>query len=1076
MEPDLIPYEAVSCLSAKSVLVLAPHPDDEVFGCGGAVAIHVGSGIRVHVVVLTDGALYGDPAVRERESIAAARVLGYGEPEFWRECDGALACSDALVQRLANRINVMAVDLLYAPSPWELHPDHRQAFALAFNALMLIGSGVRLALYEVGAPLRPNVLLDISLVYAIKEAAMRCFVSQIEKQNYVAHVQALNCYRTYTLPSMVTSAEAFCLMTMDALKRMAPGSSLGLTLPHRIVCHGSKTQDGFFFCTDAAAPQSRPMVSVLIRTIGRWSLLDAIASVECQEQPNLEIVVLNAGGVPLGPLGNTLDKRVTRVVEPGKPLQRSAAANALLDSAQGQFALFLDDDDVLLPGHLTKLLRVLHASPELVACYSDVQLLNLGTAEGGVLEGHVFQQPFDRTLLQFQNYLPIHSVLFRLDCVRHPPVCRFSEDLVLFEDWDFWLQLAAKGNFTRVPGVTALYMLNAKAGSGHAEPDGVLRQLMMQHLGRRQLERWSGSDYVSMASWHTQNATDKRQAEQALGSAKLELDSAKLELDSVKLELNGAKVAADLARLHQIELEHQIALIYRSRSWLWTQPLRSIHRLLQWLIKHSSRRTLQNGLRAAKSEIQRHSMAGFLHRLPHYWHHRVAYFAVLASAAPAKQTIFAVDSPIALTHRRLHPDLVPGDKWIDRSVSVVIPTLNAGTEWTWLLRRLSTQKGLRHLEIVIVDSGSQDATVMLARDAGCRVVQIAPTEFSHSHARNLGAAEATGEYLLFMVQDAYPIGDYWVYGMLQFLLDHTADGLVAASCSEYSRSDSDIMYDAMIDTHYRFLGCHAQDRIGSLTGTTHMALRSQGQLSDVACMISSATFGQYRYRGDYAEDLDLGIRLIMDGHRVAMLASVKVIHSHNRPPIYYLKRSYVDVIFLVGMFDDFLIPVLDSIEGLLVGMVSCAGHVSAQLPRLATSAPDETLAQCLGLWIKRCRQQCKEIRFDMVCALDDPQLDTFVNEWGRRVASLSMDEATQIEAQRFMDSFLARLGQLGTFIGTVYGDSDAKLLGGLQDAIRKSFAATAGSMLGFAYMQGVRNQQTPSAWIDAIDNELRRGV
>ncbi len=86
------------------------------------------------------------------------------------------------------------------------------------------------------------------------------------------------------------------------------------------------------------------------------------------------------------------------------------------------------------------------------------------------------------------------------------------------------------------------------------------------------------------------------------------------------------------------------------------------------------------------------------------------------------------------------------------------------------------------------------------------MVEIQPSEFSHSYARNRGADAATGDYLLFMVQDAYPIGNFWMVGIIEFLKSHQSEGLIAASCAEYSRTDSDVMYDSMINTHYKFLG------------------------------------------------------------------------------------------------------------------------------------------------------------------------------------------------------------------------------------------------------------------------------
>src|SRR5665647_2332725 len=104
MESDLIPYSASHGLPAQAVLVLAPHPDDEVFGCGGAIAAHVRAGVPLQVLILTDGAVFGNATTRANESLAAAGLLGYGEPEFWRLPDRSLRYSEELVQRIVEKI------------------------------------------------------------------------------------------------------------------------------------------------------------------------------------------------------------------------------------------------------------------------------------------------------------------------------------------------------------------------------------------------------------------------------------------------------------------------------------------------------------------------------------------------------------------------------------------------------------------------------------------------------------------------------------------------------------------------------------------------------------------------------------------------------------------------------------------------------------------------------------------------------------------------------------------------------------------------------------------------------------
>ena len=55
MEMQLIPYESVRKIEGTRILVLAPHPDDEVFGCAGAIMRHVAAGDSVRVAVVTDG-------------------------------------------------------------------------------------------------------------------------------------------------------------------------------------------------------------------------------------------------------------------------------------------------------------------------------------------------------------------------------------------------------------------------------------------------------------------------------------------------------------------------------------------------------------------------------------------------------------------------------------------------------------------------------------------------------------------------------------------------------------------------------------------------------------------------------------------------------------------------------------------------------------------------------------------------------------------------------------------------------------------------------------------------------------
>lgn len=216
-ESELIPYHAVRAVGQGSALVLAPHPDDEVLGCAGAILRHVALGDPVRVIILTDGGGWQvDEAGREayaarrrQESREAAAILGYGEPEFWEYRDRELQYGEPLVQRLLDAIAAARARWLYAPSPCEWHPDHRALALAALEAARRQAGQIDLALYEIGAPLPPNRLLDITDLVEHKRRALACFTSQLAVQAYDRHIEALNRFRTYTLPREVEAAEAY---------------------------------------------------------------------------------------------------------------------------------------------------------------------------------------------------------------------------------------------------------------------------------------------------------------------------------------------------------------------------------------------------------------------------------------------------------------------------------------------------------------------------------------------------------------------------------------------------------------------------------------------------------------------------------------------------------------------------------------------------------------------------------------------------------------------------------------------------------------------------------------------------
>jgi glycosyltransferase involved in cell wall biosynthesis/SAM-dependent methyltransferase len=242
---------------------------------------------------------------------------------------------------------------------------------------------------------------------------------------------------------------------------------------------------------------------------------------------------------------------------------------------------------------------------------------------------------------------------------------------------------------------------------------------------------------------------------------------------------------------------------------------------------------------------------------------------------------------------------------IQTKISVIIPTKNAGPDFPTVLEKIKNQKGIASVEIIIVDSGSKDDTCEIAERSGCRVFLIKPEEFNHGLTRNYGAEQASGEFIVFLVQDAIPIGDYWLHKMVDFF--EIDKKIAAVTCRQVPRSDADLFAGFILWLHYKSLN-RTQNRIYScetrFDELSPLDKRITAGIEDTCCMMQKKIFDQFRFRNiQYGEDLDIGIRLLKADNKTGFIFSTGVIHSHNRDPLYFFKRSFVDTLVLDSLLN-----------------------------------------------------------------------------------------------------------------------------------------------------------------------------
>ena len=208
-----------------------------------------------------------------------------------------------------------------------------------------------------------------------------------------------------------------------------------------------------------------PRVSVVVRSSNRPSLAEALESIAAQDYPALEVVVVGASGAghPAPPSAGA--HPMIFAASPDR-LSRPRAANRGLDAASGDWITFLDDDDVLLPGHVAGLVAARLDAPDCKLVYVAARAR---FADGG---SEPIGQPFALIQLYERNFIHLSMALFARELLTAG--CRFDESLDVLQDWDFFIQCAQHTVFHFDPRQTFEWradMGGAGTGAGRNQDD-----------------------------------------------------------------------------------------------------------------------------------------------------------------------------------------------------------------------------------------------------------------------------------------------------------------------------------------------------------------------------------------------------------------------------------------------------------------------------------------------------------------------------------------------------------------------------------------------------------------------------
>ena len=493
-------------MHAKSVLVLAPHYDDEVLGCGGLVARLADAGAVVRVLFLTDSGHTEGSAIadedrdgyrrrRRREAAEAAQILGLAGSDHLELPDGELHRHlEAAERGIRRALLSQRPELVLVPSPLEVTPDHRTAFHALHRVLAPVrengsaggsdtgsesdplreaASSCRVLVYEINQPAYPDLLVDVTAQVPRLEQAMACYRSQQERHDYLAAALGLRRFRTLTLPPAeggTSAAEGYRQLAVFDFTTRSPA---------QLVRHLGGAPE-LLEVTEG------PSISVVVRTKDRPELLaEALDSLAGGSYRRVQVVLVNDGGErPRVPEGYPFP--VERIDLP-ENRGRAEAANAGVAAATGDWIAFLDDDDLAAPEHLATLadasagagVRVVYTDAavaiyELAGSEGEEQGVEARTEDASGARGWVcrerrlpYSRDFDPERLLLDNYIPFNTLLIERALFDEASVDGrpFDPELPFFEDWDFLLRLSRRVSFRHLPWVTCEY--RHFRGGGH---------------------------------------------------------------------------------------------------------------------------------------------------------------------------------------------------------------------------------------------------------------------------------------------------------------------------------------------------------------------------------------------------------------------------------------------------------------------------------------------------------------------------------------------------------------------------------------------------------------------------------
>jgi rhamnosyltransferase len=223
----------------------------------------------------------------------------------------------------------------------------------------------------------------------------------------------------------------------------------------------------------------------------------------------------------------------------------------------------------------------------------------------------------------------------------------------------------------------------------------------------------------------------------------------------------------------------------------------------------------------------------------------------------------------------------------DMETSVVIPTKN-GEQWVGeCLESVYSQEEVGPVEVLLVDSGSMDGTLEIARRYPVRIVEIPAQDFHHARTRNYAASLTSGKYLVFLSQDAIPASALWLQAMLRNFADEAVGAVYGRQAPKVGSTQ---------ERHDVLSTMYGSERVVKDASSKESLGYRYYHFSDANAAMRREVWEATRFPEELKvfEDLGIAKRILDAGWKIVYEPQASVVHSHNHTTVQLFKR-YFDI-------------------------------------------------------------------------------------------------------------------------------------------------------------------------------------